>query len=136
VKGVGCTVSTPAPRRFRHPPTPQSTQKGDGQTRKPERHHIGCGRFLYRPRATLITPRAILPCERLKNSKTRTSFRLVSISLNAARMQRKTEISTKNVFTWSDNCINNLEHQKSSEDVQVPEKNLKDFETRQKSEEA
>ena len=60
----------------------------------------------------------------------------MSISLNAARMQRKTEISTKNVFTWSDNCINNLEHQKSSEDVQVPEKNLKDFETRQKSEEA
>ena len=76
---------------------------------------------MYRPRATLITPRAILPCERLKNSKTRTSFTLVSISLNAARMQRKKEISTTNVFTWSDNCINNLEHQKSSEDVQVPE---------------
>ena len=60
----------------------------------------------------------------------------MSISLNAARMQRKTKTNTKNVFAWSDKCINNLEHQKSSEDVQVPEKNLKDFEKRQKSEEA
>ena len=60
------------------------------------------------PRSYIITPRAILPCERLKNKKTLTSFTLVSISLNAARMQRKREISTQNVFEWSDNCINNL----------------------------